>query len=135
MNARQRKKWLQDHVDPVARQWYQRFSKQPSIEDCLTVLRQGNLQGGLSDWIGWELTDHAKDSPCEVIDAVGKCEEDYSRICLLMAIEIAVIPEALSLFAEILHSEIEPERECAIRGLQALNSKAARTVLFEAGVS
>ena len=60
-------------------------------------------------------------------------ERDHGlKYSLLELIAEAKDPRALSLLAEQLQSPDEPLRSCAIRGLQALNTREARKALFEA---
>ena len=54
---------------------------------------------------------------------------------LLGVLENLNTPAAIPLFSEILHMGDEDERDCALRGLQSIGTKEARTVLWEAGIS
>lgn len=134
MNERRRAKLLRESIDPVEQRWYERFPRRPSINDCLAVLKEHNTRGYLLEIVCWELEEHAKDSPQEVIDLTRECTDSWQRHMLLGAIEIAQIPEAASLFADILEKGVPDERPYAIRGLKSLDTKEARTILYRMGI-
>lgn len=135
MNDRQRTKLLRKSPDPEERRWLQRFPRRPSIDQCLDVLSERNTRGLWIDLACWELEEHARETPQEVIDTVSRLDDPWLRLIMLGAIENAEIEEAIPLFAEILSRGTTEEQSYAIRGLRAINTKAARTILFEAGVS
>ena len=134
MDERQRVKVLRESIDPEMRRWHESHPRRPTVPDCLDLLGRHNTHGVEVDLIAWELEQQARLSPDMVIEAARECESEWPRLILLQAIEVAAIEEAIPLFSELLRHGNDSERSCAVRGLKAINSKLARTVLFESGI-
>jgi HEAT repeat protein len=93
------------------------------------------VQGTWVDIICRELQNHAAANARELI-AATRTELDIdansrATIVLLIALEFSKLSEAMPLFSESLASPNEQVRECAVRGLENLDSKEARRLLFE----
>lgn len=122
------------HIDPEYERWKRKYPAFPGVAKCVELLRQTNVQGEWIDIICFELQDHATEDPAELIEAIRAPENKGVRLILLGVLENAAVPEAIPLFSDVLQSGDESERDYAIRGLEEIDTKEARTVLWRAGV-
>jgi hypothetical protein len=81
----------------------------------------------------WLLRGHAAEHTDELIAEFGREDNDHGLRCwLLELIGEARSERALPLLAEQLHSSDEAFQRWAVRGLEALGTKAARRALYQA---
>jgi hypothetical protein len=105
-------------------------SKFPGFKKCMEMMRKHN-PGTREDGFHW-LLPHAGEYLQELIEEF-KHEDDPGLKCwLLELIGAAKAPEAFGLFVEYLTGEHEDLRVWAARGLKDLDTKEARTLLWQA---
>jgi hypothetical protein len=103
----------------------------PGFERCMWMMRRHD---GLTAEEGFHaLAPHAAEFVPELI-AEFRSEKDHGLRCwLLELIGLAPSEAAFDLLVEQLHSEDESFRFWAVHGLEALDTKASRRALWEAG--
>jgi hypothetical protein len=102
----------------------------PGFERCLWMMRRSNPQ--LKEDGFHALLPHASEYADELI-AAFHTEPDHALRCwLLELIAEARSTAAFGLLLENLHGDDDAFRSWAIRGLEKLGDKRARTVLYEA---
>ena len=106
------------------------MKKFPGFKKCMAMMnnRDPQLQENGFHW----LEPHAREHVYELMEAFHKEEKHGLRCWLLELIGSAKSTAAFELFAAQLRSDDERLRYWAIRGLKNLNTKEARTLLFEA---
>ncbi len=120
------------HIDPEYERWFQNYPKFPGVAKCVELLKQTNVTGAWVDIICWQLEEHAAENLGELTIALHAEESAAIRSILMQALEKAALPESLPLWAEFLQSPNIGEQQYAVRALQAINTKEARRLLWEA---
>ncbi len=122
-------------IDPEYERWKRKYPKFPGIDKCVELLRSPNVRGAWIDIVCSEIEQYSKKDPSELIEAVNTAENSEVRNILLGILEGIASPEAVSVFAKILSSDKMDEHDYAISGLRRIDTKEARTVLWNAGVT
>lgn len=130
MSKGKRRKALVSHPDPVYTKWRTAYPEFPGVEICVEQLRKA--RGGLIDIICIELRNNARDNLDDLIKAFGREEDDWIQLMLLSSIADARIPEATPFLGECLLSDNQRFREEARFGLEYLDTKESRTILWNA---
>ena len=111
--------------------WLRKYKKFQSVQSCVELLKRRNVQGELVDIICGVLEESARGHEAELINAANSPDNRDIRRILLGVIEDARIPQAMTLFADILATGDQQERPYALRGLEKLGTKTARRLLWE----
>ena len=99
----------------------------------MELLKRSNVGGAWLDIICWQLEEHAAENLADLTSAIRAEENAGIRLMLMQALENAALPESLPLWEEYLQSPNAHERQYAVRALDAINTKAARRLLWEHG--
>lgn len=122
-----------EHIDPEYERWYRKFPNYPGFQKCVELLGSSNVQGAWVDVICHELGQHAHEETDELLSLARSEIGNNSWVgrILLQVIANAKLPDAFDLFAELLKSPDESLQNYAIDGLQQLNTKEARQLLWQ----
>ena len=104
-------------------------AKFPGFKKCMAMMRKRNPQTQ-EDGFHW-LLPHAAEYVTELIEEFGK-EQDFGLRCwLLELIGAAKSPQAFDFLAGQLRSDDPQLRDRAVQALKDLDTKEARTLLWE----
>lgn len=120
-------------VDPEEERWLKKYHHFPGVGECIRLLKRSNVNGTWVDIICEELTAHAGENAVELIAAVHSETEEGVKVLLLAALAEAGLPEAIPVLAENLASAQDLLRHWAEVGLRKVNTKEARTILWQHG--
>lgn len=116
-------------------EWHQRHRRFPGVEFCVELLKRRNTQGELIETICGVLENNATENVDELLAAVDNPDNDSVRIMLLGVIENVALKAAVPLWTRILQSSDQSEHTYAVSALKLINTKEARRILWEAGVT
>ncbi len=119
------------HSDPEEVQFYKAYPEYPGLQTCLTLLRTRKAKRLWIDLICWEMWDHVADDVQETVAAFHDEPDEWVRIFLLGAVAEARCPGFIPLLQENLSSENESLSFWAEAGLKNMDTKEARTVLWQ----
>ena len=103
-----------------------------SFKEAMKMMR--SRDGWTSEEGFQELRQHAKEYLPLLIAAYYDEDNARRQLWIIELIGYARSPDALPFLVEHLHSGDTGIRDWAIRGLQRLNTKEARTILWQAGI-
>jgi len=121
-----------EHIDPEYRRWGRKYARFPGVAECARLIRAGKARGAWADIIAEELTHHARDSFKELVERFRSDPNDRVRLFVMMALEMAALPEAVPFLAEVLRGSDPRFASYAERGLRAIDTPESRTVLWHA---
>jgi hypothetical protein len=119
-------------IDPEQARWNRTYPKFPGVRVCVELLKQRNIHGTWIDIIEIELTTHAAEHLEEMMTIFHAETDEWVRTMLFWPITEARLPQAFSFLLESLYSDNPQFRQLAIRGLKLLDTREARTALWEA---
>jgi HEAT repeat protein len=106
--------------------------KFPGFQECLRMMRKRDPETFEDGF--YRLVPYAREYVHELMAEFCNETGPDIRWALLELIGYAKSPEALPLLVEVLHGDNDDLRGWAIRGLQDLDTKEARQVLWDAGL-
>jgi hypothetical protein len=121
-----------EHIDPEYQRWGRKYPRFPGVAECVRLIRAGKARGAWADIIAEELADHAPDSFNELVETFRSDPSDSVRLYVMMALEMAALPEAVPFLVEVLReggAEFAPYAE---RALRAIDTPESRTALWHA---
>jgi hypothetical protein len=121
-----------DHMDPEYQRWGRKYPRFPGIAECARLIRAGKAKGAWADIIAQELAEHAAACLAELIQTYRTDPSDGVRLYMMMALEIAQLPESVPFLIEVLHDGNPMFTRYAERALQSINTPEARTALWNA---
>jgi hypothetical protein len=124
-----------DHIDPEYQRWGRKYPRFPGVEECARLIRAGKARGAWADIIAYELAENASHCLPTLIDTFRSDSSDDVRLYVMMAVEVAKLPESVPFLAEVLHGRDPRFTPYAERALRELNTPEARTVLWNASHS
>lgn len=107
--------------------------REPKFDECLAMMRSRDPQVA-EDGFGW-LEQRASEYVPRLLDAFEAESDQGVRRWLLELIAGARSRDAFGLLCEQASSTDESLRHWAVRGLELLDTKVARTFLFDHGLS
>ncbi len=117
-----------DHIDPEYRRWGRKHPRSPGIAECLRLIRDREARGTWADIIVNELARNAHDGLAELLEAFRS--DARVRHYVMMAIEIAAVPESVPFLADVLR-EGDPAFVPYAEGLRQIGTAEARAALRE----
>ncbi len=120
-----------DHQDPEYQRWGRRYPRFPGVGECARLIRAGNARGTWADIIASELAENAKLCLPDLIDTFRTDLSEDVRMYVMMALEIARLPNSVSFLAEVSHDGNPRLALFAERALRNINTPEARTVLWK----
>jgi hypothetical protein len=121
-----------DHVDPEYRRWGRTYRTFPGVEECARLIRDRKATGAWADIVAFELAYNASDHLNELISAFRDHESDDVALYVLMALELAALPASVEFLSSVLRNGNVKFMPYAQRALRAIDTKEARTALFNA---
>jgi hypothetical protein len=121
-----------DHLDPEYRRWGEKYPRFPGVAECVRLIRSHKAQGAWADIIVHELAANAANCFPELIAAYRADSNDDVRMYVMMALEIARLPEAVPFFAEVICDGDDRFTPYAKRALKGIDTREARTALWNA---
>ena len=124
-------------IDPEEVRWNRKYPRFPGVAKCVELLRSPKVHGAWVDIICLELEQHAHEFADELIAATRHEIERDSQTgrILLVVVADSKLPEAFTLFEELLQSPDESLRPFGIDGLKQLDTKDARRLIWKYGTA
>jgi hypothetical protein len=120
-----------EHIDPEYQRWGRIYPSFPGVVECARLIREGKARGAWADIIAAELARHAAFNLSELLDIFRSDSSESVRLFVMMAIEMAHLPETVPFLATVLLEGNPLFAPYAVRGLRALDTLEARTALRE----
>jgi hypothetical protein len=120
------------HIDPEYNRWGRKYPKFPGVAECIRLLQARNVRGVWVDIIVYELAAHADECLPELEAAFRSDLDEWVRLMVLMAIEMAQVSDAVPFLTEVLRERHPRFTPYAERGLSAIGTKEARAALWNA---
>lgn len=120
------------HVDPEYQRWVKKYPHFPGVAECVRLIRENKAKGAWADIISDELAENAVDCLTELIAAFRDATSDDVRLHVMMALEIARVPESVPFLEEVLRQGDTKYATYAERSLSGVDTKEARTALRNA---
>lgn len=121
-----------DHIDPEYQRWGRTYRKFPGVDECARLILDRKATGAWADIVHFELAENANDHLDEIIDAFHDHTSDDVAVYMLMALEMAALPESVEFLAEVLRGGDARFASYAKRALTAIDTKESRRALFNA---
>ena len=124
----------QDCEDPEYRRWGRTYHTFPGVNECVRLILQRKAKGAWADIIAFELAENARAHLNDLIDAfrVHEHKSEHVALFILMALEMAALPESADFLSEVLNRGTITFVPYARRALIAIDTKTSRTVRFNA---
>ena len=119
-------------TDPEHRRWAQKYPRFPGVAECVRLIRARKARGSWADIIAQELALNAHLNLPEMIELFRTDKHHGVRQYMMMALEMAQLPESVPFFVEILQERKPEFLPYAERALRAINTPEARSALWKA---
>ncbi len=119
-------------LDPEWQRWGQKYPRFPGVAECARLIRAGQARGSWADIIAEELAANARDHLAEMIAEFRRSDGDDVAVYVMMALEIACLPESVEFLTEVLQCDEARLSSYAHRTLAQIDTPEARTELFKA---
>jgi hypothetical protein len=118
-------------VDPDEQRYRRNYPRFPGVAETVQLLKLGGTRGGYLEAVLGDLREHAPEVLDDVTNAVD--EEVDQRIRTLLVAELAEVADhrLIAFFASLLDDANESVAHWAELGLELIDTKQARTVLFQ----
>lgn len=121
-----------DHIDPEYRRWGEAYPRFPGVAECARLIRSRKAKGAWADIIVHELAANAADCLPELIAAYREGSSDDVLTYVMMALDIARLPESVPFLEEIVRRGDDRYTPYAKRALKSIDTREARTALWNA---
>lgn len=121
-----------EHPDPEYQRWGRTYRSFPGVAECVRLILTRKANGAWADIVASELAENARENMAELIDKFRDHESDPVAMFIMMAIEMAAIPESVEFLSCVLREANPLFVPYARRTLVAINTPASRAVLFRA---
>lgn len=121
-----------DHIDPEYQRWGREYPSFPGVSECARLIRNRKARGAWADIIAYELAENAADCLPELIATFRTDPSESVQLHVMMALDIAHLPESVSFLAEVLnagHPQFTPYAE---RALKAVDTPESHSALWKA---
>lgn len=112
--------------------WERKYPRFPGVAECLRLIRAGKARGEWADIIEHQLAANAGRCLDELAEGWRTDPDERVRLYILMALDIARIPESVPFLAEVLRGSDERCAYYAEEALKGINTREARTALWQA---
>ena len=123
---------FRDHIDPEYQRWGRKYPRFPGVAECMRLIRAGKARGAWAEIIAAELAQHAKLCLPELIETFHNDATERVRLFIMMALEVAQLPETIGFFADMLRQGDPLFTPYAERAQRAINTPEARAALWNA---
>jgi hypothetical protein len=121
-----------DHLDPAYQEWGRKYPRFPGVAECVLLINEHKVRGVVTDIIVFELAEHAGSCLPDLIQAFRDNPSGDVRMFVLMALEIARLPESVEFFGEVLRDGDPRYRPYALRALKDIDTRESRKLLWQA---
>ena len=121
-----------DHVDPEYQRWGRKYPRFPGVVECVRLIRTGKARGAWADIIAFELAANAASCLKELIETFHTDPSNDVRLYVMMALDIARVPESVAFLAEVLQDRNPKFTPYAERALQGIDTPEARSAHWKA---
>src|SRR5262245_6016074 len=121
-----------DHLDPAYQEWGRKYPRFPGVAECVRLINEHKARGVITDIIVFELAEHAASCLPDLIQAFRDNPSGDVRMFVLMALEIARVPESVEFFGEVLRDGDPRYQPYALRALKDIDTRESRTLLWQA---
>lgn len=119
-----------EHIDPECRRWGKTYPQFPGVAECVRLILAGKAKGSWADIIAAELAAHAAQRLDELIAAYRENSDSDVRLYVLMALEMALVPESVPFLVDVLRESDLRLVEYARRTLAEIDTRDARAAKF-----
>ena len=116
--------------DPEVQRWQRKYPRFPGVAECVRLITARKAKGAWADIIAEELAKNAADCLPELITVYRESSSEEVRLYVLMALEVARLPESVPLLAEVLNAGDLRFVPYAERTLQRIDTREARAALW-----
>jgi hypothetical protein len=120
-----------DHVDPEHQRWGRTYPRFPGVAECARLIRDGKAQGSWADIIIQELAENASECLPELIKSFRTDRSEKVHLYVMMALDIARLPESVPFLAEVLQEGSPLFTPYAPRALYGIDTHESRTALWQ----
>jgi hypothetical protein len=121
-----------DHIDPQYQRWGRKYLHFPGVAACARLIRSGKARGSQADIIVFELAENAANCLSDLIDTFRTDPSEDVRLYVMMALELARLPESAAFLTEVMDSGNPRFTPYAARALGAIDTPESRTALRNA---
>ena len=119
-------------IDPEWERYAKKYPSFPGVQKCVELLGSSFLRGTRVDFVVNMMENHAHDHVDELIDAYWAQSDERLRAIIANVISNEPIENTEDFFWNVLNSQHKESWWSAFYGLKQLNSKNARTYLWQA---
>lgn len=112
-----------DHPDPDYQRWGRRYRSFPGVAECARLVLQHKATGAWADIVVQELAENARDNLAELIQAFHEHVSDGFARYVMMALEVAALPESVEFLSTVLQRGDARFVPYARRTLQAIDAR------------
>jgi len=127
-----KRKRYRDHTDPEYQRWGREYPRFPGVAECARLIRTGKARGAWADIIAHELAENAALCLPELIETFRTDSSEDVRLYVMMALDIARVPESVSFLAEVLQGGSQRFMPYAKSALMGIDTPESRSVLWKA---
>src|SRR5208283_2520333 len=91
-----------DHIDPEYQRWGRQYPRFPGVAECARLIRARKARRGWADIILYELAENASLCLPDLIEAFRTDPSGDVRLFVMMALEVAKLPESVPFLADVL---------------------------------
>jgi hypothetical protein len=121
-----------EHIDPEYRRWGKKYPRFPGVAECARLIRSHKAKGAWADIIAHELAENAASCFPDLIAAFREGSSDDVPMYVMMALDVARLPEAVPFLAEVLREGDDRFAPYAKRALKGIDTREARAALWNA---
>ncbi|HMF12247.1 MAG TPA: hypothetical protein VKE94_08070, partial [Gemmataceae bacterium] len=120
-----------DHSDPEHQRWGRTYPRFPGVAECARLIRDGRARGSWADIIAYELAENAGECLAELVETFRTDPSESVRLYVMMAFDIARLPESVPFLAEVLQEGNPLFTPYALRALNGIDTRESRTALWQ----
>jgi hypothetical protein len=114
------------------RRWGQIYPRFPGVAECIRLIRAGKARRLWAEIIVHELAENAAECLPELIETFRTGSDETVRLYVMMALDIARLPESAPFLGEVLQQGDSRFTPFALSALKGINSRESRTILWQA---
>jgi hypothetical protein len=122
-----------DHPDPEYQRWGRTYRSFPGVTECARLILERKATGAWADIVVHELAANAGDNLAELIEAFHDHASDDFGTYVMMALEIAALPESVEFLSSVMQQGDARYVPYARRALQAIDTRESRSELRRLG--
>jgi hypothetical protein len=111
-----------DHIDPEYQRWGRKYPRFPGVGECVRLINAKKARGAWADIIANELAANASSCLSDLMDAFQNNADGDVRLYVMMALEMAAVPDAVPLLTDVFREGNERLAPYAERALRKINT-------------